>query len=394
MDKDTPINAFIVSFFMAVLLLPILLYLLGVRAEPFEERSLSNAPEFRVDRLLEPAFYKELNDFLSDANPVRETAVVANARFSNWVFGDVISRQVIAGKNNWLFFRQTVTSKCADPGDLRNQIENFAGLLSAISEKGIETHVTIAPDKASIYPEKLSREAELASYCANKNRESIRLMMSEHSQINFLDSWNLLTEKKTDSEHLLYSTDDTHWTEYGSTAYVAELVKEFASELSWAGIEKTGLEKVKPDLSRMAGMYYERDRSAVHFIRGARHNRNPSNVNIFGQPQYLIHNTSTSNSPMVSRKVLFLHDSFLYVAWDQVAQFFSDVLYLHWSALSPEQFASLVSEADIVIIESVEREIYDRLNTHFGDTLYARAIQGIETHLENEPKKWPLFAQQ
>lgn len=394
MNRETSINVLIVSFILAIMLLPILLYLFGLRAEAFEERPLSQAPEFKISRLLDPGFYSGLNKFLSDANPVREAAVVANARLSNLVFGDVSGHQVIAGKDNWLFFRQTVTNKCADPSVLRYQVENFASLLEAIAEKGIETHVTIAPDKASIYPENLSEEARIASHCTSKNRESIRSMMSQNTAINFLDSWQLLTQKKSTSEHLLYSTDDTHWTEYGSTAYVAHLVEEFASELSWKGIKKTGFEKVKPDLSRMAGMYYESDRPAVHFIREANHNRNPKNIDTFGQPQYFVHNTSSSQSAMVAKKVLFLHDSFLYVAWDQVAQFFSDVLYMHWSALSPEQFASLVVEADIVIIESVEREIYDRLSSHFNDAKYADILRLTKSKQETESQQWPLFAQQ
>ncbi len=383
-------------YFLALLMLPGLLFVGGMRARAFEERPLYEFPEFSAGQLLNPAFYERLNNALTDRNPLREAAVIANARFSQKVFGDISGRQVVKGLDGWIFISQSLTTPCVDSEALERQVGAVERLSRAASAAGAPMLFVVAPNKASVYPEKMSPAARVLGECAARNRETLRSILSQ-SSLNYSDQWDAMARLRLEHPDMpVYVPDETHWTEYGSAEFVRTIVERFANEMEIAPTMLAGAEVRKPDLSRMAGIYAERELPVVKFARPGMHHRNNQELAHQGPGRPFVHVTSSSTeAPLSPRRILFIHDSFMYVAWDQVSQYFSDVLYVHWTALTPDRLSALVREADAIVVETVEREAFARLAEFFSDETLAVAVEAAADAPQTETEiVWPRASEQ
>jgi hypothetical protein len=80
----------------------------------------------------------------------------------------------------------------------------------------------------------------------------------------------------------------------------------------------------------------------------------------------------------------------MYVAWDQVSQVFEDTFYMHWDSVTPERFAALASTADVVVIQTVERETFERFKMHFSSEAYGNAVHNTTPEMVAEGLAlWP-----
>ena len=378
------------GWFLAMLLVPAGMYAAGMRARPIEERPMSRPPDFNTARLFDPAYYGALDKALVEQNPAREMAIKAYARLGYFLFGDVTGTQVAAGKDGWIHLRQTLMGDCIPEDRMKSQIDHLAALGNALEASGKSYLFTVAPDKEAIYNDKLTPAQVELSACRTANREQLDTLLKQSGMVYF-DAWSALRKLRAEIAQPVYVPYETHWTEYGSTVFIEHIVKLFAPDLSLGPLVEIEPQTKTPDLGRMAGMYFQRDFARVRFDRGGHQNRNSNQVPHPEPGRPFVHNTSTSDgAPLSSQRVLILHDSFMYEAWDQVSQFFSDTLYMHWDSITPERFAMLAATADIIIIQTVERETLERLATHFDTDAYASAILASSPELEAEAETfWP-----
>lgn len=362
------------ALFIGMLLAPFFSYLAGQRAQPFEERALNPIPRLDFSRILDPGYYDELDSGLRDANPLRETAVKMNARFSYSLFGDVDSSQVVQGKNGWLFFRDTIYEDCKNKEEVQAQVENLEVLGGALTAADKPFLLTITADKAAIFEDQLTRSALELSECRIQNRSNLRVAL-EQSDLSYFDSWEAMKVLRSQGGIPVYIKDETHWTQFGSAEFIKEVVRMFVPELMSEEIKLVGEEVITPDLGRMTGLYVPRNVPIVRFERDGTQSRDSIIVEHEGPGRpFVINRAVSKGAPMSSMRVFVLHDSFMYVAWDQLSQFFSDAIYVHWEAITPERFAEIAQAADLVIIQSVERESLDRLGQHFADSAFADAF--------------------
>lgn len=378
------------GWFLLLLLVPAGMVAAGMRAKPIEERPMSRPPEFQTSSLLDPAFYGQLDKVLVEQNPARKTAIIAYARLSYFLFGDVTGMQVSAGKDGWIHLRQTLLGDCIPEERVKNQVANLEALAKALEASGKSYLFTVAPDKEAIFNDKLTPAQLELSACRTANRALLDSALKQ-SDISYFDAWSALRQLRTRISEPVYVPYETHWTEYGSTIFIEHIAKLFAPELSLGPLVEIDPETKTPDLGRMAGMYFQRDFARVRFDRGGHQNRNSNQVPHPEPGRPFVHNTSTSDgAPLSSRRVLLLHDSFMYVAWDQVSQFFGDTLYMHWDSVTPERFAAFASTADVIIIQTVERETFERLTAHFDTDAYARAVLSASPEMQAEAETfWP-----
>ena len=129
------------------------------------------------------------------------------------------------------------------------------------------------------------------------------------------------------------------------------------------------------DLGRMAALYSRRATPIVTFERAAyvSHDREAVPHEPPGRP-YVISVSNSTEVELSTKRLLLIHDSYTYVAWDQIAQFFKHVRFVHWDSLTPERLAEFSHDADIVVFQTVEREAYDRLRQHFSAPDFANEI--------------------
>jgi hypothetical protein len=385
----------IFGVFLAALLFPAALYIIGFRAREFEARPLVTLPAFAVDELDEPSFYQTLDNGLRDLHPARELMVKLDARARRQFFGEPPGASVAAGEDGFLFLNETVFSECLSPAVIERGVANVAALAAAISARDIPVMVTVAPDKPAIYPDKLTPFLSRAARCPNANRQAMQSAF-RRLEPNYVDLFSDLTALRRTQDDV-YSAGDTHWTQWGSTPLVRRMVQTFAPELPIADARLAGQFKHLPDLQRLSGLYHQVGLPRVLFDRPGDYSRASADIAHSGVGPAYVHSTSTASSgtPLSPRRVLVIHDSFIYPAQDQISQYFSDVLYVHWQALGEANIGALVSSADVVVIECVEREMLKRFQDTFSDSRLSTALGSTSpSSLHEIGKAWPVQAKQ
>lgn len=378
----------VVAAFAAGLFAPALAYLAGMRPVEFEERPLAAAPEFALRRLMEKSFYAASGDFAFDLNPVRKPAAIATARLAFALFGDASTAQVVTGRKGWLFIRESIEQPCADPDALRARTANLARLQNVLEQSGRPAILAVAPDKAAVYPEMMTPAARAQAACAGFNRTALQAAL-EADNAAHLDLHSILAAQKREAPDLLFSPIDTHWSEFGSAAYARAVVEWLSPGLSPGGVEQTGVETKIPDEGRLSGLWFERQFPRVRFRRDGLQSRDCRAVSHAPPGPDYVHCTATSTgAPLSPKRVLFVHDSYAYTAWDQISQFYADTFYVHWQALTPERLSVLSRQADAVVFETASRAALARLEEHFGDSRLADAIERIPAGAEAEDI-WP-----
>ena len=166
--------------------------------------------------------------------------------------GKSCGREEAKPEDKWLFYRQDVEFLVQpSPLDVRSAkldnpvkaIERFRDQLKA---KGVELLVVITPGKPSIYPERLTGNADAAGNAADR-ANSIGLQSHgrkildslTRAGFNTVDLYTpLLAAKSRDSEKgPLYLNDDTHWTPRGAEI-AADVIAKKVREMVDAGTVK------------------------------------------------------------------------------------------------------------------------------------------------------------
>lgn len=367
-------DVLIIGVLFAGLLASAAALLVGARAQQFEERPLAVRPLLHIRGLFDPAYYTSWTDYLTDINPLRQAAVVGYSRFVWFAAGGAPTNQVVFGREGWLFARDSVSAPCHDNESIKRGVENIERLGAAIEAAGKEYLFTIVPDKASIYPDKLRPGGRRLMSCVDQNEAAFQANF-KGSKVSYFDSWTLMRQTRAASTELVYPREDTHWTEHGSAAFVISVAEKLEPELRHGGAVISGVQILTPDLGRLAGFHWKRDYPVVRIVREGTQSRQPETIAHDPPGREYIRNRSTSSvAPLSKRRLLVIHDSYMYIAWDQLSQFYADALYVHWSALTPERLATFVASADVILFESAERVFYERLDAYFSDTAFADAV--------------------
>lgn len=168
-----------------------------------------------------------VGEFLDDI-PFRERLSQINTKLTRFASNNtyINSTQVILGKNDWLFFRETQSDyegkECFSDAE-KNQILFQILKQKDIFEKlGIELVLYIAPNKASIYPENMP-DTILKRNSISKTEDLIEFLQ-ENSDITIIYPKKELIDAKNIAE--VYYKSDTHWNDVGGYVGTQAFVKE------------------------------------------------------------------------------------------------------------------------------------------------------------------------
>lgn len=384
------LNYGVFGVFIALLLAPGASLLLGFRAQPFEGRTIPEFPVPSLQRIVDPSFYASFDEALIAQNPLREISVKVNARLNYRLFGDVDSREVFSGTNGWLFYYETIYGDCQSAGELNAQFDNLSKLTETLRRHDKPYIFTITPDKVAIFPENLTEIGRETGACRAKNRallqDAVRAL-----DISYFDSWLAMRALRESDTVPVYVKDETHWTQYGAAEFIRFIVQTFEPSLRTDQIEEIGQETILPDLGRMSGLYLPRSMPTVRFVREGNQLRASESIDHGGPGRpYVLNTSNTTGAPLSEKRVFVLHDSFMYVGWDQLSQYFSNAIFMHWTAVTPERFAEFAQASDVIVIQSVERETVNRLATHFSDEAFLIALEKQLSDEENAGLSfWP-----
>lgn len=373
-------------FAMALLFFfgPAVAFGLGARPTEFENRKLTEFPSLSDGW----KFFPDFTSWAIDHLPLRQQAVQANAAVSEGVFGEPPSTreqtgggpvagvpsgrsttagsqkvdypQVIQGRNGWLYYGADVSNLCQPARTIQQTMDRLNRLAEAVDASGRRFVLVIAPDKSTVYPQDLPK-TYLGEKCAAERRDAFWTAVHEHPPLGYVDLRDdLVAEQKRTGP--IYRPTDTHWAPRGAAIYAWDLARALdPALLNGTQVVPTGTAQRQGDLGRLIGQPHLDTFDDVAIAR--------TGVSPVGRPSLdlpdppltgpvSVTNESTG-APLFEPRTLLLGDSFTASSRATLGPFFADLDLLHNETgdNDPQIVASAMVDADVVVLEIVERNI-------------------------------------
>ncbi|AHJ12262.1 alginate O-acetyltransferase AlgX-related protein [Sulfurospirillum multivorans] len=291
--------------------------------------------------------------------------------------------QVIAGKDDFLFLGNNYDNVLHKTNGIykptNEEINNWTNKLKDLQkwyeERGINFVIVIAPNKHSIYKEKLPNWMQ---YDGKTITDNI-VEQSNLKDINILDLRNIISNNKKDK--LLYFKTDTHWNNLGASIAYSETINYINNKFN-LNLQKpnyTIKDQFGPsgDLSSFLKintildekyensyiLNFENNQEVCHgniiknngILEKCNNKLNPI-MGINAQPQYIINKNIKDN-----KKLLLLCDSFGTATSELYNLTFNTIWKWHYGQINGEKLSNFVEEnkPDLVIYQIVERALYN-----------------------------------
>lgn len=313
--------------------------------------------------------------------------------------------QVITGKDDFLFLGNNYVNVLNKTNGLyrpsANEIDIWTNKLKDLQKwyeyRGIKFVIVIAPNKHSIYKEKLPNWMQ---YDGKTITDDI-VEQANVKNINMLDLREKLIKSKQQESDILYWKTDTHWNEKGASIAFDTIINKINN------IYQLNLEKPKynlnpstrggGDLSNFLKIntILEKDYEKTYtYSFEKNYDICKGNINkenqvledcikidnpVIGYNEYIINNHSENKL-----KLLFLVDSFAGAPSKIYNATFSEIYKFHWSHINGQKLANFVQEhkPDIVIYQIVERHLFENSIVTPFPTIFETSIKNIK--IENK----------
>lgn len=224
-----------ISAFLVLCLIPSAGLLMGGWEEPAKNEDRAHAPDIRLeDGRLNTQFLPQAGSWFEDNFAWRREIVTANAKLRAGIFKESAEDGVILGTDGWLYYKDSLNDYTGKDQLSDRALYDIARCAKITQDYcsclGIDYLFTIAPNKATLYPE------HMPYYFAHKvsdtsNRIRLQAFLEEEG-VHYLDLTQVLEEevqrrKESPAEDdvlpYLYHKRDSHWTAEGA-AIAAEAI--------------------------------------------------------------------------------------------------------------------------------------------------------------------------
>ncbi|RKQ92889.1 acetyltransferase AlgX (SGNH hydrolase-like protein) [Solirubrobacter pauli] len=380
------VAAFALLFFFA----PLLLWVAGVRARPFENRPMASRPQLSQGW----EAFDGATRFFVDRLPLREQAVRANTWVSLNVFdttpdyggnqtaGGNPSRDalpfgepdqpakpeptaganpgatdttVLKGKDGWLFLQGELARACAEYIPWARAMQRWERMLSIIRASGRDVVLVVPPDKSTIYPEYLPDAfAEKDCYKPGRAKAWKALEGTGNDDVLPLREAELAVKAAPPEE--TYHPEDTHWNSKGAALGVRALLRHLGgpAQLRDADLQK-GRVDYQGDLSGLVGTPKKRD-APLWTVK--RNDEQPEvTKQQVGDVELTTQRWPDVGDPLREGRTVFVQDSFGVAMLDALGPYFSELQNVPWFGTPTADLLASIEAADTVILEKVERDI-------------------------------------
>ena len=283
--------------------------------------------------------------------------VVARLRMK---VGDRVFSQALIGKDGWIEYTGANNIDDFQNAESLENVEiigkGLINLNTYLESQGITLLVVIAPNKASIYPDKLPEEIE--SLPVQSRLDSLISYMAENKQPPIVLDLRPALREARQGEDVYYKTD-THWNGYGSFVAYTTIIDSL----------KSSNPELKPyDVADMKRVFFE---PAVRDIPGLIHAEYITEASFFLKPRkpfvetvYLEENLGYNQFSWIQDSrlptLLMFHDSFGAARLnDYLSMNFGKSHYIHYVSMPKYLTQENIQffKPDVIIIEIVERHL-------------------------------------
>lgn len=348
----------LVAVFLAVLFFPHILWNIfsdQIAGENSEKRTLAERPAFSLTEI--EAYPKAYEEYYDDHLPFRDWMIKLYNSLQVRLFRTSSSRDVILGKEGWLFYSSQTDGtslQCYDGSllftdeELAHIADNLSGIQEKLAEQGTEFVVFIAPSKERIYseymPDYLGEPAEMCMV------SQIMDYLHVHTNIRLVYPYEeLVAYKEAHPQQLLYYRTDTHWNDLGAYVGTKALLAELGIEsVPLAQVDMTEKKNSKYDLASLLNVWGIHEDGVAKVVSAAGNEPKTLSYDYYGRSEY-----EMEGAPAFS---LFMHnDSFGAEMAKHLKYNLSHTLLMHHTEYKPEQIWA--EKPDVFVLEVAERYI-------------------------------------
>jgi acetyltransferase AlgX (SGNH hydrolase-like protein) len=265
-------------------------------------------------------------------------------------------RRVVEGSAGWLYFGADAYAKCQPQHPLAQTIAQAVKLRSVVESSGRRFELVVVPDKTTMVPEHLP-----ASYPGKDCADPVTPNLWRQA-VQVAGAMDLRPRLAAAADKLgrpVYFPQDTHWTHEGAIEMVSELADTVKPDVTkrWR-IQSRDRYTADADLPPLIGRSKDgrNDTTSYRLRPDGRTDRTKQAKSDLFEP---LHYDSSPLPGQVFAKTLVLGDSFLGAASRYLPAAFADVTIQYYvtAAEKPDQVVRAMGDAEIVVVEIVERNI-------------------------------------
>lgn len=233
----------LIALFALAIVTPSLVHMSGYGyQETSELRVLATFPKWDHSTGLK-VLPKAVDAYLNDHFGLRGQLVRLNG-LGRYKLGASSNRNIVIGRDGWLFYaypnekilEQHTGINIITAAELQKWIQVMTANRNWLARRGIPFIILAAPEKSTIYPEKLPTYPRPPAATTRPDQLAVRL---RDSDLDFIDPRSALLKAKADGQQI-YFQSDSHWTQRGAWiayALLMERVKAYFPNLEATKLE-------------------------------------------------------------------------------------------------------------------------------------------------------------
>lgn len=338
-------NLIFIILYFVILAVPAVGMPFFLNAKNTENRKLSEFPKIIVDGKPNLDFVEGLDDFVNDRIGFRQYLVMMNTALKTGIFRQSTEDSIILGKDNWLFYSDTVDDymgiQTLSDRNIQNIVNTYEMVNERLKDYGKTMVFTVIPNKNSVYPEYM---ADTYIYKDGGNLSALSDKMAD-ADILFAN----VKDELLKNDAVFYQAQDSHWTYEGALIGYKTIMD--ASGFSYNGFDGVEFEERKDWDADLGVMLYsvnaETDVQKYpkydFSFEYTSHEKEPDAIKL-----------STYNEFGTGNAVIY-RDSFMNAGHVYFAENFENCLFSR--AFPYKVDMAIDEEADLVVFEIVERNL-------------------------------------
>lgn len=347
-----------------------------VDSENYENRSSASKPTLTTENY--ELFPKAYDTYYNDNIPFRNQLIRLNSSIDYFLFNQSPNKNVVIGKDGWLFY---CDNKDANPVEqslgywhfteeqLQKIAENLTTVQRILNSHGIEFVLFIAPNKETIYKEKLPDYYKVKT--AYTSTDQLVDYLHEQTTIRVIyPKKELLAAKEEQRDIYLYHKLDTHWNSAGAYIGATCLAKELGIEMP--SIDAVSLQTKHLSSGDLSNMLHTQINSGTidYDITGIS-SLNTENEKWDFLTEFLYHTTGAD-----PRRLFVYRDSYASAMASSLATQFSDSLWIYKDNFNWQQVSDY--GANIFVLETVERYEAELIHFNINDDIFPEFNENTE----------------
>lgn len=318
-----------------------------------ENRNMASKPIFAIENYEE--FPKAYETYYNDNLPFRNQLIRFHNSVDYFCFQQSSNEKVVIGKEGWLFYcintyenpiEQSLGYWNFTNEQLRKIADNLLSTKRILDSLGIEFVLFIAPNKETIYIDKLPDYYEVKSHSTSTDQLVKYLMENTDVRIVY-PKQDLLYAREENPDILLYHKLDTHWNNAGAYIGAKSLARELGIEMPL--LSEVAMEPILYSGGDLAGMLNIKIKDGEMDYKISGINTLSTINDKWDFDKEMVFHTAGADS----RKLFVQRDSFSSSLAPSLATQFENSMWVHSRNFNQQQIFDY--DADIYVLEIVER---------------------------------------